>query len=139
MDDIIDAAKQAYAHEFITQLPNGYDSIVGDRGWNLSGGQQQRITLARAILKKPNILILDEATSSLDSESEELILNYIEKIRGTCTIVVIAHRMSTIQGADKILVLQGGQIVEEGDWDSLLAVEGVFAQYQHLQSGGGSL
>jgi len=135
IDSVIEAAKQAYAHEFIEQLPQGYETKIGDRGWNLSGGERQRIALARAILMKPEILILDEATSALDSESEELIQNYINKIRGTCTLVVVAHRMSTIQSADKIVVLQDGRIVEEGDWDSLLAASGVFANYQRLQSG----
>lgn len=129
------AAKQAYAHDFILGLPNGYDTEVGDRGWNLSGGQRQRLALARAILKAPQILILDEATSSLDSESEQLIQKYIKSIKGTCTIVVIAHRLATIQGADKIAVLQDGRIVEEGDWDSLIAKSGVFANYRRLQTG----
>ena len=129
------AAKQAYAHDFVLQLPNGYDTIVGDRGLNLSGGQRQRVSLARAILKQPKLLILDEATSSLDSESEKLIQDYIRGIRGSLTILVVAHRMSTIQSADKIAVLEDGQIIEEGDWDSLLAKEGVFANYHRLQFG----
>ena len=133
---IILAAKQAYAHDFILGLPGGYDTEVGDRGWNLSGGQRQRVSLARAILKKPEILILDEATSSLDSESESLIQDYITEIRGQLTIIVVAHRMSTIQSADKIAVLEDGRIVEEGDWDSLLAEAGVFANYHRLQFGG---
>ena len=133
-EDIIDAAKRAYAHEFILQLPEGYDTRIGDRGWNLSGGQRQRLALARAILTKPEILILDEATSSLDSESEQLIQRYLNDIRGTCTIVVVAHRLSTIQSADKIVVLEDGKIVEEGDWDSLLSEAGVLANYQNLQA-----
>lgn len=133
-DDVVAAACQAYAHEFIQQLPDGYDTYVGDRGWNLSGGQQQRIALARAILEQPEILILDEATSSLDSESERLFQNYVNDIRGTRTIVVVAHRLSTIQNADKIIVLEDGQIVEEGDWDSLLDEAGIFANYYQLQS-----
>lgn len=133
-EDIIDAAKRAYAHEFILQLPEGYDTRIGDRGWNLSGGQRQRLALARAILTEPEILILDEATSSLDSESEQLIQRYLNDIRGTCTIVVVAHRLSTIQSADKIVVLQDGKIVEEGDWDSLLSEAGVLANYQNIQA-----
>jgi len=133
---IILAAKQAYAHDFILGLPGGYDTEVGDRGWNLSGGQRQRVSLARAILKKPKVLILDEATSALDSESEKLIHDYITEIRGQLTILVVAHRMSTIQGADKIAVLEDGKIVEEGDWQSLLAKSGVFANYHRLQFGG---
>jgi subfamily B ATP-binding cassette protein MsbA len=133
---VISASKQAYAHDFILKLPDGYDTIVGDRGLNLSGGQRQRVSLARAILKQPKLLILDEATSSLDSESESLIQDYIREIRGSLTILVVAHRMSTIQSADKIAVLEDGRIVEEGDWDSLLAVKGVFANYHRLQFGG---
>ena len=132
-DEIISAAKQAYAHDFIMELPDGYDTIVGDRGSNVSGGQRQRIALARAILRQPEILILDEATSSLDSESEGLIQEYIQGIQGSRTILVIAHRMSTIQNADKISVLEDGKIVEEGTWDSLLAEGGIFANYHRLQ------
>lgn len=135
IESVRNAAKQAYAHEFIVALPDGYDTNIGDRGWNLSGGQRQRIALARAILKEPEILILDEATSSLDSESERLIQDYIRSIKGSRTIVVVAHRMSTIQDADKIGVLQDGKIVEEGDWDSLLAQTGVFASIHRLQIG----
>ena len=135
-DAVVDAAKQAYAHAFIQELPDGYETEIGDRGWNLSGGQRQRISLARAIVSKPEILILDEATSSLDSESEQLIQKYMTEIRGTCTLVVVAHRTATIRDADKILVLQDGKIVEEGDWNDLIREQGVFASYQHLQSGG---
>ena len=133
---VVDAATQAYAHDFIQGLPQGYDTTIGDRGWNLSGGQRQRIALARAIVGQPQILILDEATSSLDSESEQLIQNYITEIRGSCTLVVVAHRMATIRSADKIVVLQDGRITEEGDWNSLVSKDGVFASYQHLQAGG---
>jgi ABC-type multidrug transport system fused ATPase/permease subunit len=133
MELIQSAAQRAYAHEFIQQLPQGYNTVVGDRGWNLSGGQRQRVALARAILRNPQILILDEATSSLDSESEQVIQDYIQQIRGTCTIVVVAHRMSTIQCADKIVVLQDGKIAEEGNWSTLLAEAGVLANYHRLQ------
>jgi len=135
MDQIQEVSRRSYAHEFIQQLPDGYETRIGERGWNLSGGQRQRLALARAILRNPEILILDEATSSLDSESEQLIQRYINEIRGTCTMVVVAHRLSTIQSADKILVLQSGQIVEEGTWDHLLAKGGVFTNYHNLQSG----
>ena len=134
-ESIETAACQAYAHDFIMDLPEKYETRVGDRGWNLSGGQRQRVALARAILKGPEILIMDEATSSLDSESEQLIQRYLREIRGTRTIVVVAHRMSTIQDADKIVVLQDGKIVEEGQWDSLVKKEGVLANFQRLQSG----
>jgi len=134
-EGIIYAAKQAYAHEFISQLPDGYETRIGDRGWNLSGGQRQRISLARALLTNPKILILDEATSALDSESEEMIKSSIDNIKGDCTVVVVAHRTSTIQDADKIVVLQDGKIVEQGDWDSLLEEGGALANYHRLQSG----
>ena len=133
-EDIVSAAKEAYAHDFIQQLPDGYETVIGDRGWNLSGGQRQRIALARAIIQHPEILILDEATSSLDSESERLFQNYVDEIRGKRTVLVVAHRLSTIHNADKIIVLQDGRIVEEGDWDSLLAQAGIFANYHQLQS-----
>jgi ABC-type multidrug transport system fused ATPase/permease subunit len=136
MERVIVAARQAYSHDFIQELPQGYDTLIGDRGWNLSGGQRQRIALARAIVEEPDILILDEATSSLDSESERLIQNYMNEIRGTCTMIVVAHRTATIRNADKIVVLQDGRIVEEGDWATLVGSDGVFANYQHLQSNG---
>ena len=134
MQEVVEAAVGAYAHEFIEQLPMGYDTLIGDQGWNLSGGQRQRIALARAILRKPSILILDEATSALDSESEQAVQNHIRRMHGKCTILAVAHRTSTIQDADKIVVLQDGQIVEEGNWDTLLAEAGIFATYHKLQS-----
>ncbi len=133
--EVVEASKRAYAHDFVEQLPMGYDTVIGEQGWNLSGGQRQRIALARAILREPEVLVLDEATSALDSESEQAVQEYIKQIHGKRTILVVAHRTSTIQGADRILVLQDGQIVEEGDWDSLLASAGVFANYHKLQSG----
>lgn len=133
-EDIKRAAKQAYAHNFVEQLPQGYDTPIGDRGWNLSGGERQRVSLARAILMKPEILILDEATSSLDLESERLIQDSLEEIKATCTLVVVAHRLSTVRDADRIIVMQDGKVVEQGDWDSLLRQDGVFARYQQLQS-----
>lgn len=133
-ETILEATRKAYAHDFIEALPDKYETQVGDRGWNLSGGERQRIALARAILKEPQIMILDEATSSLDSESERLIQDYIREIRGTCTLITIAHRTSTVQDADKIVVIQDGCVVEEGNWHDLLAGEGVFANYQRLQS-----
>ena len=129
------SAKRAYAHDFINALPDGYHTIIGDRGLNLSGGQRQRISLARAIVGDPDILILDEATSSLDSESELLIHRYMESISGERTLIVIAHRMSTIQKADKIVVLQDGKIVEEGNWEDLMAKSGVLANYHTIQLG----
>lgn len=134
-EGVEDSAKRAYAHDFINSLPDGYQTIIGDRGLNLSGGQRQRISLARAIVGDPDILILDEATSSLDSESELLIHRYMESISGERTLIVIAHRMSTIQKADKIVVLQDGKIVEEGNWEDLMAKSGVLANYHTIQLG----
>lgn len=132
-ESVVAAATQAYAHGFIQELPHGYETLIGDRGWNLSGGQRQRLALARAIVKSPDILILDEATSSLDSESERLIQDYMNRVRGNCTIIVVAHRLSTIRNADKIVVLEDGRVVEEGDWEDLIASAGVFAHYHELQ------
>ena len=137
-EQVVEAATGAFADEFIRQLPQGYDTIVGERGWNLSGGQRQRIALARAILRKPQILVLDEATSSLDAESEKLIQQYISDIRGKSTVLIVAHRMSTIETADKIVVLEDGRITDEGDWDSLLAKDGKFANYLQVQTGAAS-
>jgi len=135
LPEIQDAAKRAYAHDFIEGLPDGYETEVGDRGWNLSGGQRQRISLARAILQSTEILILDEATSALDSESESLIKDYIRSVRGTSTVLLVAHRMSSVQDADNIVVLQDGEIVEQGTWDDLLVLSGVLANYHRIQSG----
>ena len=135
-DDVVEATRKAYAHDFIEQMPKGYETPLGDRGVNLSGGQRQRIALARAILKNPEILILDEATSALDSESEGLIQQYIQQIRGVSTIIAVAHRISTIRDADKIAVLEDGKITREGTWDSLAMDSELFANYQRLQSGG---
>jgi len=131
--DIEEAADKAYAHDFVSNFAEGYETRIGDRGSNLSGGERQRISLARAIVMKPELLILDEATSALDSLSEQLIQKYITSIKGTCTIVVVAHRMSTVQIADKILVLEEGAIVEQGTFADLLAHSGVFASYHQHQ------
>lgn len=128
------ACRQAGAEEFIKELPQGYDTIVGDRGVRLSGGQVQRIALARAILRKPQILILDEATSSVDSYSERLIQEAIEKIAGETTVIVIAHRFSTVKNADYIYVLKNGRIAEEGGYLQLMQREGEFANMARLQA-----
>ena len=129
-------AKLAHAHEFITLLPSGYETLVGERGVKLSGGQRQRIAIARAMLKNAPILVLDEATSSLDSESEALIQNALWKLMEGRTAIVVAHRLSTIQKMDRIVVLDGGRIVEQGTHKELLFAEGPYARLWAHQSGG---
>ena len=133
-EQIIEAAKQANAWEFIDAFPNKLDTEVGDRGIQLSGGQKQRIAIARAILKNPTILILDEATSALDSESERLVQDALDKLMKGRTSVVIAHRLSTIRNADQILVLQAGKVEESGTHQSLMELKGLYADYVGLQS-----
>ena len=133
-EEVVEAAKVANAHEFIMQLENGYDTYIGDRGMNLSGGQRQRLSIARAVLKNPPILILDEATSSLDTESEKLVQDALAKIMNNRTSVVIAHRLSTIQDADDIVVLAKGHIVEQGKHEELIAKNGVYKRLTDLQS-----
>lgn len=116
---IKEAAKRAYAHRFIKELPNGYDTVVGDRGVRLSGGQRQRLFIARELYKNPNLLILDEATSSLDTESERYIQKSIDSLKGSMTVVIIAHRLSTIKNADLIYVIDNGEIIEKGTYNDL--------------------
>jgi len=132
-EEVVEAAKAAHAHEFIMSQPHGYDSVVGDRGTLLSGGQRQRIAIARAILADPSILILDEAASALDAESETLVQEAIEKLRGGRTILVAAHRLSTIRKADRIYVLERGRILESGTRDHLMALNGRFRQLHDIQ------
>ena len=127
-EEVMEAAKLAGAHEFITELQDGYDTYVGERGVKLSGGQKQRISIARVFLKNPAILILDEATSALDNESEYLVSQSLEKLAVGRTTLTIAHRLTTIQGADRILVLSGNQIVEEGNHEQLLEKKGMYYQ-----------
>jgi len=134
MEDVRRACELAHADHFIEQLPKGYDTIVGDRGLRLSGGQQQRLALARALVRSPEILILDEATSSLDSESERLIQQTLEELHNTVTIFVIAHRLSTIAKADQILVLDNGQIQESGVFRDLADSGGLFDKLWRLQA-----
>jgi subfamily B ATP-binding cassette protein MsbA len=131
--DIETAARAAHAHEFVRRLPDGYDTVVGERGVELSGGQRQRLAIARALLRDPPVLVLDEATSSLDSESERVIQDAIEKLLEGRTVFVIAHRLSTVQRADQILVLDRGRVVERGTHGSLLAESGLYRRLYELQ------
>jgi ABC-type multidrug transport system fused ATPase/permease subunit len=134
--DVIRAAKQAHLDEFIEQLPAGYDTVVGERGMRLSGGQRQRLAIARAIMRNPDILILDEATNALDTLSERLIQQSIETLRQNRTLIVIAHRLSTIEHADNIVVLDKGQLVEQGSLNELLAMKGYFSALYLAQQRG---
>ena len=132
--EVVEAAKMAGADEFIEELSNGYDTYVGERGVKLSGGQKQRISIARVFLKNPPILILDEATSALDNESERWISKSLEKLSIGRTTITIAHRLSTIQGADRILVLSGNEIVEEGNHEELMEKKGMYYQFYSLSN-----
>jgi subfamily B ATP-binding cassette protein MsbA len=123
---VVEASQAAHAHDFITNLPDGYQTVVGEKGVNLSGGQRQRIAIARAILKNPRILLLDEATSSLDTESERLVQEALQRLMEGRTTFVVAHRLSTIQRADRILVLDKGQLVEEGTHAQLMERNGLY-------------
>lgn len=134
-EQIIEAAKIAEAHDFILQLPQGYDTIVGERGQKLSGGQRQRVSIARAVLKDPPVLILDEATSSVDNETEALIQRSLERIAVGRTTIIIAHRLSTVRNADRIFVLDRGQLCESGTHDELVACGGIYAGLWGVQTG----
>jgi ATP-binding cassette subfamily B protein len=129
------AAELAEAHAFISALPHGYDTMVGERGQKLSGGQRQRLSIARAILTDPEVFILDEATSAVDNETEAAIQRSLERVSRRRTTIVIAHRLSTIRGADRIHVLHDGQVVESGDHDALLALRGRYAALWSVQTG----
>jgi subfamily B ATP-binding cassette protein MsbA len=132
-EEAIKAAKIANAHEFITQLEEGYDTNIGDRGTRLSGGQKQRLTIARAIYKNAPILILDEATSALDTESEKLVQEAIDNMMKNRTCIIIAHRLSTIRFADEILVLQKGTIAERGKHEALISNNGIYSNLVKMQ------
>ena len=134
-EKILEAAKLANADEFIARMPHGYDTIVGERGETLSGGQRQRIGIARAIIRNNPILILDEPTAALDTESESLVMEALERLMKGRTVITIAHRLSTIRDADKIIVLKGGIVAEEGTHDELLARGGVYAELYRIQFG----
>ena len=133
MDDVIKAAKAANAHDFIEKTSNGYDTFIGDRGMRLSGGEKQRIAIARALFKDPPILILDEATSQLDTESERLVQEAIDRLMAHRTVFVIAHRLSTVEHADNIVVLEGGKIIESGTHKQLLEASGTYKRLYELQ------
>jgi len=130
----IEAAKVANAHEFIAQLPEGYDTNIGDKGVKLSGGQKQRLSIARAVYKNPPVMLLDEATSALDTESERLVQNALENLMTNRTSVVIAHRLSTIRNADEIVVIEKGEIIERGTHDDLYARNGMYTRLCKMQS-----
>jgi len=133
MNEIIEVAKASNAHEFITQCPNGYDTVLGEGGVGLSGGQRQRISIARALLKNPKILILDEATSSLDAASEGVVQEALDRLMKGRSTLVIAHRLSTVKNADKILVMDQGRVIESGTFDGLVASGGLFSQLYRTQ------
>jgi ATP-binding cassette, subfamily B, bacterial MsbA len=131
---IIDAAKTANAHNFIMEMPNGYETVIGERGVKISGGQRQRLSIARALLKDPEIMIFDEATSALDNESELLVQEAIERLMINRTTFVIAHRLSTIRNANKIIVLDRGRIVQYGTHDELIQNEkGLYSKFYEMQ------
>ena len=135
-EEIIDAAKKAHAHEFISKFPQGYETLVGERGIKLSGGERQRVAIARAMLKNAPILILDEATSSLDSVSERFIQEALHELMKNRTTIVIAHRLSTIQGLDRIVVIEDGKIVEDGTHEDLLIKQGTYYNFWEHQTAG---
>jgi ABC-type multidrug transport system fused ATPase/permease subunit len=134
LDALVEATRKAGAYEFICELENGFDTLLGERGTHLSGGQRQRISIARAFLKNPEILILDEATSSLDSFSENQIFNNLESLKTYRTVIVISHRLSTIKGADQIIVLKDGQVIEKGNERELLELGGEYFSLSHGQN-----
>ena len=136
MDDIVEAARSAGAHDFIERLPQGYETQLGERGAQLSGGERQRICVARAFIKDAPILILDEPTSSIDSKTEAVILDSLERLMAGRTSFMIAHRLSTIRHADRIVVIDHGRIVEEGTHDELLVRDGLYRQLHDAQSRG---
>lgn len=128
-EQVVEAAKRARCHDFISALPNGYDTIVGEGGASLSGGERQRISIARALLKDAPIVVLDEATASIDLENEQLIQQALTELTREKTVVVIAHRLATIEHADQILVVEDGTVIQRGTHEELLAQEGVYRRF----------
>jgi ATP-binding cassette subfamily B protein len=134
LEQVVEAARVANAHEFITRLPHGYDTVIGERGHSLSGGERQRVSIARAVLKNPRILILDEATSSVDTETERKIQEALDRLVAGRTVFAIAHRLSTLRKANRLLVIQDGKLVEQGTHQELLAnPSGVYSKLHRLQ------
>jgi len=132
-EEIIESAKAANAHDFIIRLPQGYDTIIGERGIRLSGGERQRIAIARALVKNPPVLLLDEATSSLDTEAEREVQRALDNLMKNRTTIAIAHRLSTVRNADRIIVLSDGEIVEQGTHQELIARSGLYRKLYELQ------
>jgi subfamily B ATP-binding cassette protein HlyB/CyaB len=135
IERVMAAARLAGAHDFILELPQGYDTVVGERGASLSGGQRQRIAIARALVMDPRVLIFDEATSALDYESERVIQENMRQIARNRTVLIIAHRLSAVRHADRILTIERGRVVEDGSHDELLRAGGRYASLMRLQSG----
>jgi ATP-binding cassette subfamily B protein/subfamily B ATP-binding cassette protein MsbA len=133
-EEVVAAARIANAHDFIMEKPEGYDTNIGDRGTKLSGGQRQRLSIARAILKNPPILILDEATASLDTESERIVQDALDRLMSSRTTIAIAHRLSTIKNADEIIVMHEGQVVERGRHEELIALDGYYKKLNDMQA-----
>jgi ATP-binding cassette subfamily B protein len=138
-EQIEEAARLAEAHDFIAELPKGYDTVIGERGQKLSGGQRQRLSLARAIVRDPKILVLDEATSAVDNETEAAIQRSLAHVTKNRTSVVIAHRLSTVRNAHRIWVLERGRVVEAGTHEELVALGGLYAALWRVQTGSASL
>ena len=132
-DKIIEIAKKSNAHEFIMKLPNGYNTVLGDRGMKISGGQRQRIAICRMLIRDPEMLIFDEATSSLDKKSEWLIQKSIDHLKGDKTVVIISHNLDTVKNADHIIVLKDGKVVESGSYYELIEKHGIFYQMSNPQ------